>query len=265
MNFLIKLILILSALPISLFAQTNLSNNDAASEERVTLTVAIEEVGYFPFNYRENDELKGLSIDVLRYFEANSNYNFEFKTVPWPRALQLTSVGKLDLILTLFQTPERKKTYHFIEPNYAFEANQLFTLIDSQIEFSGQLEQLTPYSIATLREYSYGEYFDNAHYLKTLPALTEEVLLKLLVAKRADMVISNPLFFEKLASKKKLTTKIKALKPFVSVTPVYMALTKGREDSQEIHKKLSQLTKQFKASTHYQELLTKYQLNYKRQ
>ena len=109
MNFLIKLILILSALPMSIFAQPNLSNNDATSEERVTLTVAIEEVGYFPFNYRENDELKGLSIDVLRYFEANSNYNFEFKIVPWPRALQLTSVGKLDLILTLFQTPERKK------------------------------------------------------------------------------------------------------------------------------------------------------------
>jgi Zn-dependent M16 (insulinase) family peptidase len=47
------------------------------------------------------------------------------------------------------------------------------------------------------------------------------------------------------------------------MTPVYMALTKKRKDSLAINTTLGQLTEQLKASPYYQELLNKYQLNFK--
>ena len=88
----------------SLLVNSEIMPTQTLSEkEKVILTVAIEEGGYFPFNYNENGELKGFSVDVLNYIEANSIYDFEFIVLPWPRALFLTSQGRVDLVLTLFK------------------------------------------------------------------------------------------------------------------------------------------------------------------
>ena len=146
----------------------------------------------------------GFTIDVINYFEANSNYDFEFIVLPWARSLYLVEQGKIDLILTLFKNKEREQLFHFIEPSYGSEANQLFTLIDNDIKFNGELNQLSPYAIGTVREYSYGIAFDESHYLTKLPALTEEVLLKLLLAKRIDIAISNPITFNEIIQKQTL-------------------------------------------------------------
>ena len=263
MNF-IKIIFLLYFLPLSVLAQTSeKSGDDGSKKERITLTVAMEDIGYFPFYYTENGETKGFSVDVLNYIEANSKYNFEYKILPWPRALHLVAEGRIDLILTLFKTSKREKIYHFIEPSYGNEINQLFTLMDNKFKFAGQLQQLTPFSIGTVREYSYGEYFDQATYLNTLPALTEEVLLKLLVAKRIDMIISNPLVFNQIILKENMRDKVKAIEPYISLTPVYMALTKGRKDSQEIKNTIGKLTQKLKLSSYYRVLLEKYHINAK--
>ncbi|PKG81415.1 hypothetical protein CXF85_18275 [Colwellia sp. 75C3] len=259
----IKILFLLYLFSFSVLAHTSLQSDDSqAKKGKVILTVAIEEIGYFPFNYEENEEIKGLTIDILDYVEANSKYAFDFIARPWPRALHLVEQGQIDLILTLFKTSKREQSYHFIEPSYANEVNQLFTLKDSNLEFTGQLQQLTAYSIGTTREYSYGELFDRASYLTKLPALTEEVLLKLLLSRRIDIAIANPLIFNRIISKENVSAQIKAIKPQIAITPVYMALTKAREDSKEIKQTIGELIQQLKASAYYQELLEKYQLNY---
>ena len=259
----IQIVFLLCAVPLFALAQTSLEPNDyPPKNSNVILTVAMQEIGYFPFYYTENGKVKGFSVDVLNYIEANSKYDFEFIILSWPRALYLVAQGRVDLILTLFKTSEREQIYHFIEPSYAVEANQLFTLMDNKLEFNGQLQQLTPYSIGTIREYSYGEYFDGASYLNKLPALTEEVLLKLLLSRRIDMLISNPLVFNQIISKVKVKSQVKAIDPFISLIPVYMAMTKERKDSQEIKQTIGKLTQQLKASKYYQDLLDKYQLNF---
>lgn len=259
-----KIIFFLCLLPSVTFADTSAKSElSLAKKNKKTLTVAIEEIGYFPFNYQENGKTKGFSIDVLNYFKANSKYDFKFVTRPWPRALYALSLGKVDLILTLFKASNREQTYHFIEPHYAYEANQLFTLAENKIEFKGDFQQLKPYFIGTTRDYSYGEAFDQADYLNKLPALNEKVLLKLLITKRVDMIVGNPFIFKRIITQQNQSSQIKAIDPYVAITPVHMVLTKEREDSQEIKQTLEKLTKQLKASSYYQELLNKYQLNFK--
>ncbi len=157
MNIFIKIILLLYVCSFPVLAHTNIKLNEQLSVQgKTVLKVAIEKTGYFPFNYKEKGELKGFSIDIIEYFKAHSNYDFEFVTLPWPRTLYLVAQGKVDLILTLFKTPKREQVYHFIEPSYGYEMNQFFTLADNKFEFNGQLKQLIPYSIGTVREYSYG-------------------------------------------------------------------------------------------------------------
>ena len=249
--------------PFATFANMELERQSTSIGGRKILTVVIEEVGYFPFNYTENGEIKGFSIDVLEYFEKHSKYDFEYIILPWPRALFLVNEGDVDLVLTLFKSFGREQVYHFIEPSYGFEVNQLFTLKENPIEFTGQLQQLTPYSIGTVREYSYGKSFDQADYLNKLPALTEQVLLKLLLGKRIDMLIGNPLAFDDMIMRENVEDEVKAIEPYVAMTPVHMALTRKRPDALEIKKILGKLTQQLKNSEQYQRLLQKYKLDFK--
>jgi polar amino acid transport system substrate-binding protein len=258
--------IIFSLCLLSCFVLANISlkpEDILAEKAKVILTVAIEEIDYFPYNYKENGEIKGLTIDFLNYIEANSKYDFEFVMLPWPRALHLVAEGKVDLILTLFKNKKREKIYHFIEPSYGYEVNQFFTLSNSKIEFNGQLQQLSSYTIGTKRQFSYGKNFDQANYLTKLPTLTEDTLLKLLLSRRIDIAISNPYVFHQLISNNNVSDQITAIEPYVAKTPVYLGLTKGREDAQKIKAALGKLTLQFKASAYYQELLNKYQLNFK--
>jgi ABC-type amino acid transport substrate-binding protein len=257
----IKTIFLLCFLPLAVLAQTNTHSDDVIStEKRITLTVVMEVVGYFPFYFTENGDTKGFSVEVLDYVEAHSKYDFEYIVLPWPRALYLVAEGQVDIILTRFKTSKREKIYHFIEPAYGNEINQLYTLMDNKFEYSGQLHGLTPYSIGTVRKYSYGQYFDQASYLNKLPALTEGVLLKLLLSGRIDMIISNPLIFNQLILKENISAKVKVLDPYISITSVYMALTK-KNDAQEINKTIGELTQKLKLSPYYQVLLDKYHLN----
>jgi polar amino acid transport system substrate-binding protein len=258
-----KIIILLYLFSFSIFANTGLKVDGIDSkQERIILTVAIEEIGYFPYNYEENGEIKGFTIDVLDYIKAHSKYDFEFIIMPWPRALYLLAEGEVDLILTLFKNKKREQIYHFIEPSYGYEVNQLFTLKDTKFEFTGELEQLTSYSIGTKREFSYGKVFDRANYLTKLPALTEEVLLKLLLSKRIDMAIANPYIFNQLISKNNATSKVRTIEPYVAKTPVYLGLTKRRENSKKIKETFGKIIEQLKSSSYYQELLNKYQLNF---
>jgi polar amino acid transport system substrate-binding protein len=263
MNF-IKIIFLLSTMSLSALADQGLVSEDILLEkDKTILNVAIEEVGYFPFNYKENGEIKGFSIDVLNYIAANSKYRFEFSALPWPRVLYLVEQGKVDIILTLFKAPNREKKYHFIEPYYAYEVNQLFILTDNDFKFTGQLQQLSPYSVGTVREYSYGVDFDQATYLNKLPVLSEDLLLKLLLGKRIDMMIGNPLAFDDLISKMQVDSQVKAINPYISLTPVYMALTREREDYKHILQTFKTRIEELKASTYYQYLLNKYKLHKK--
>ncbi|MGJ8679439.1 substrate-binding periplasmic protein [Paraglaciecola sp.] len=239
------------------------SSSDLQKNNKVILTVAVEDEGYYPYNYELDDKRVGFSIDVLNYFEQHTNYEFEFIILPWPRAIHLVSVGKVDLILTLFKTSKREGEYHFIEPSYGDEANQLFSLVDKEIEFTGQIPELASYSIGTVREYSYGDRFDQASYLTKLPALTEAILLKLLLGNRVDVAISNPLAFSNVILKHNAQNRIKAIEPYVEITPVYMALTKQRSDAQKIKDTLGRVTKELKSTSYYQTLLKKYKINFR--
>jgi polar amino acid transport system substrate-binding protein len=255
-------VLLLYALSFSVFSQEVVIPNTLKTPDRVVLKVAVEQAGFFPFNYQENGNIKGFSIDILNYIKAYSKYDFEFIILPWPRALHLVGQGELDIILGFFITPERAQTYHIIHPSYGYEVNQLFTLKGTDINFTGKLAELTPYSIGTVREYSYGKAFDQASHLKKYPVLSEEVLLKLLLGGRLDAILGNPFTFTRIAQKSGVNAKIKSISPYVDLTPVHMALTRGRVDADEVKRTFERLIRQLKTSVYYQELLDKYRLNY---
>ena len=255
-HFPVVLLLLLTSF--SFIAQADEVANSPVDKK--ILKVGFGIIDYPPYNYVINDEYQGIVIDIFHYIEDNSDYTFEFIKLPWPRVLQSVETGRLDIVATLFKVKMREERFYFVEPAYGTEINQLFTLTDTDVEFDGDLTQLKALSIGTIRDYSYGDVFDQATFLNKRPVIDEHTLIRLLKGGRFEMAIGNPTAFYKVASELNLKKHIKAISPIVSKTPVHLAITKQRKDAAQINNTLNELIVKLKASAHYQQLLDKYDL-----
>ena len=65
-NLIINILFLLSIFSVAVLAEPNVAAHENLSKnEKTILTVAIEEIGYYPFNYIENAVVKGFSVDFL--------------------------------------------------------------------------------------------------------------------------------------------------------------------------------------------------------
>lgn len=80
-------------------------SSHASAAERIKITIYGDE-GYFPYSYVENNQLKGIYVDIVKAAQAYMpEYEIEILPIPWKRGLQNLEIGK---ILALFPPYEIK-------------------------------------------------------------------------------------------------------------------------------------------------------------
>jgi len=72
---------------------------------------------YLPyFNRHQNGDWGGLSVELAQALLADAGCKPVYKPLPFPRALKSLKAGKIDLMLNLTATDERREFTHFIGP-----------------------------------------------------------------------------------------------------------------------------------------------------
>lgn len=69
-----------------------------------------------PYSFEENNQLKGIDIDVLREITKRTGIKFSVELYPWKRLLNNTKKGLCDCSFSLFKTPERGAYAIFLAP-----------------------------------------------------------------------------------------------------------------------------------------------------
>ena len=106
---------------------------------------------YFPFNYTDGDEVKGVSTDLLRLIWTHLGLPRQpIKAVPWARAYERIQHQPGTVLFSMARTPEREELFRWVGPimNVRFA---LFAKKERNITLT-DLDQLKGYSIGTLRE-----------------------------------------------------------------------------------------------------------------
>jgi polar amino acid transport system substrate-binding protein len=105
-----------SILPFGLFLilamSTPFSISFASASE--PLTIITEE--WPPFNYTENDVLKGFSTEVVQLVMKDLNVNDKIIVLPGPRAMKVFNKFPRSIFFSFILTPERKPQYKWIGP-----------------------------------------------------------------------------------------------------------------------------------------------------
>lgn len=233
-----------------------------ASEKQIpsTLTIALADVDYPPFYFKDNDNFSGISIEVLEHIAADLGFTLNYQRSSWQGALNSLKTGKADLITTMFYTEERAQFALYPDEPHAIEINQFITRPDLSISYDGSLNALKQYRIGMVSGYTYGKEYDSAHFLKKDVVNNESQLIKMLIGKRFELAIGNPFAIKLQADRQGVSHQIILLEPAVDISPIYMAISKKTPNAAYLVQQFSKSIKSLKRSPKYSGMLKKYQM-----
>jgi len=148
------------------------------------------EMDWPPFNFNENGEPRGLSIDFMNLVASRVGLQVEYISGPsWQQFLDMIRGGELDVIANATPTPERREYMHFTS---SFINQPVVIVIDESTTGINSLEDLHGRRVAVVEGFFHHEYMERK-YLDAELILETDILgcLYAVIEGRADAMVAS--------------------------------------------------------------------------
>lgn len=227
----------------------------SASLSATTLTAAQDP--WPPFVTETSKLGSGISVDLLKAAMKTQGYEINFRTLPWSRALDEVSKGRIDLLPATWFTKERTSFLIYSEPYLSNELKFIKRANDS-FEYSG-LSSLDGKTVGIVRGYGYGDAFLNATNFKKPEAGDLVSNLKKLLAKRIDLTLEDRLVALSIMKKAGLNQSDFAFtKEALSKNPLHVTSGKANANGQNYIDAYNKGLAEIKANGTFDAILSKY-------
>jgi len=225
---------------------------------RCAETVTAVYTTWFPYNYQdEAGNAVGFENEIFGAVMQELGFEVEFVLRPWKRCLYMLERGQVDALVSLLKTGEREVYTIFSGEEISISRTMLFTHVESPIWFDGSLDQLTPYTIGTIRGFSYGEAFDNASFLRKEAVIDIQAIIQKVIFRRNDIGIGNQLVVTAQAKSLGKRAAIRFLEPPIHAQKLFVGFSRAKKHHQLAADFTGALVS-FKKSAKYGEILDKY-------
>jgi len=216
---------------------------------------------YPPYEYLENDTLKGIAVDLVKEVFQRMNQPVDIELLLWDEALEKIKKGTADGIFTIYKTPDREEYTNFSAEILIPQIVSLFVLQDSNINFNGDLSELGDHRFGIVNEVSYGSMMDQAideGIINNLERFdTGEENMEALLNGDIEILVSNKYgahFIIQNLGKKDL---VKELEPQLQNVPSYVGFSKNK-DLEKIRSRFDENIKKIKEDGTYKKIFNVY-------
>ena len=181
-------------------------------------TVGID--NWKPFVYFENNEPKGLTVDMFKKLAKELNYDIEFKYIPWSRILKMMESGKIDAVGNLSFSEKRAKFIEYTKPPFYSLKTRFYALENSDVVIKKH-EDLRKYLFLVGQDYVYYPEFDNDSNIKKdsihdriyngVSTDASETMINMLIKKRVKILISANAIMDHSIKKLSLEKTVKKI------------------------------------------------------
>jgi len=185
-------------------------------------------INFPPYAFVEDKKIVGFNVEILDHIFSKLNIKIKYHIVPWARAVKMVKNGEADAIFPFFKNSSRELFTDYPD-SFTSEPIAMFVLVNSNINYNGDLSKLYDYSFARVRGYSSGETFDNAVKKESIQleiANNSEQNLKKFFRHRFEILVDNKYYV--LSSLKRLN-KLEAvmqLEPILIENSAYLGFSK---------------------------------------
>ncbi|WP_412051940.1 substrate-binding periplasmic protein (plasmid) [Hoeflea sp. Naph1] len=149
-------------------------------------TIKLNTEEYPPFNYREDNEYKGSSIEQVKLLMQDAGLDYTIEMMPWARALSLATTQKDHCVFSTVHNAERDPKFKWVEPLLT-NRTVLVRKAGSGVSPS-TIEEAKAYSVGTQRD-DYTQTILEAHQFPKVDLAVDQTLsLKKLLSGRIDLM-----------------------------------------------------------------------------
>lgn len=112
--------------------------------EKITIFTEI----FPPYNFVENDQIVGVSAEVIKHVFDKSGYEYEIKSYPWARSYKLVQQNKNSMIFSISRRANREKLFKWVG-EIAPTTFSVFVLKSRSDIVINQLTDMKQYKIGT--------------------------------------------------------------------------------------------------------------------
>lgn len=219
-----------------------------------SLTFAVVE--WPPVVIVNNDQVRGISVDITREVCRRIGARPEFEVLPLKRAFKYLKEGKV-CMASLFHTEERTKFLYYSSKHQYNVVNVIVAPKESGIKMT-HLDDLKKKAVGVMNGYSYGEEFDNRKDLKKIQANNLSELIRILKKGRINFAAVEENGFRYMCKQLDIQDKFEVIytiseKPFYTVFPKKMG-----EKGAAIAEKFGNTLHQMREEGMIQRILDKY-------
>lgn len=186
-----------------------------------------------PTAYMADGKPTGILVDVVTEAFRRSGHSIKIQLMPWARCLAEVREGNVDGIFSVFRLPEREPFLAYTENPVITQIEVLFIHADSDIQFTGNLADLSHLRVGIIRDTSYGSEIDklikNGIWQNVTYTSSVDSLVAMLAAKRIDFSPSYRAVFLDAAKQVGAIGQIQELSPAIESIPSYLAFNKKRD------------------------------------
>ena len=190
-------------------------------------------VNYPPF-IQENSSDYGMSWNLFKAALETQGYDVSIEFAPWARAYSDTKNGKYDCLLVGYKTKERSELFAYPDYPIAYVTTGFLKKKNrTDINYTGNLRDLSSFDIGVENLASMGKEFDQADYLNKIFVKESKQLLKMIYVGNIDIgvvgfeySIINLNEIKKLPRFKGIADNIEFMYPALDKRPAYSMISK---------------------------------------
>ncbi len=213
-----------------------------------------------PFSYEENDEVKGLSTEVVQAILKELGINKEILIFPWARAYLHATTQPNTLIYLIDRLPDRESQFKWVGTITPIESYLYKLKSRSDIQIT-QFSDVLPYEIGVLKEDAGHQYLQmrRAPNLQTVAELDQNI--KKLAKGRIDLMLAAESSFVSAVESMKLNLDDFEKVFHVDELSVDGYLAFSQETPNLVVTQFQEALARIKARGEYETILKKYGLN----
>lgn len=189
-------------------------------------TITLAYVDFPPYEYVENDQPRGILVEIVQKAFNSAGIAVEFHFLPFKRAYEQVKWGTTDGLFNFYKIPERLPYFDYSVP---IIKNPLvfFVRKDSRLRFQ-TLDDLNRLKIGVMRGYTYGTEFDQSRLFTKEPTDSHLSNLLKIVRNRIDAYPCDKRVCIHVANQHDLMDELKILPKPLRVMEGHIGFTKGK-------------------------------------
>jgi polar amino acid transport system substrate-binding protein len=163
----------------------------SATQAEAQETITIGFTNNPPYAYQQAGAEKGIRLEIAAEIVKRAGYHFVPAFLPWKRAVEHATSGKIDGISGIWYSPERRELFHYPRYSFTFERTALYQKVGTNEVGYRDFGDFRGLRIGTIRGYAYPKEFLSADSFTRDEASDIEQSLGKLSAGRVDVALAE--------------------------------------------------------------------------